>query len=182
MHSAGEVPLRNAVCGRQFIEEARGLKRSHEHVVVDLSGAGDQIAAIAFAMADLILIPFLPHEADADRFVKTIELLDILSSHRSQPLRHAVFLVSRDSIGPRLHLEIAGQLIRRGLTTLPVCYVDAAEQPGQDATVQIAHTDPGDEAREAIGQTDVTRFVQCALTAALHPDKCTTAPALAAGW
>lgn len=172
------APMRNRVCGRQFIEDIRALRSSHEHIVIDLPRAGDQIAAIAFAIADLILVPFLPHEEDAEPFVRTIELLDILSSHRPQPLRRAVFLASRDCIGPGLHLEISGQLIRRGLTTLPVPFQE--RRPCLDVLVGSQAT-PGNEGEAAFVKSDISRFAQCALNATLHSSDLMMPRALALG-
>ncbi|MBZ5761003.1 MULTISPECIES: ParA family protein [Rhizobium] len=170
-----DTSVRNPVCGRQFIEETRALARTHEHLVIDLSGAGDQIAAIAFAMADLVLIPFLPHQPDAAPFVRTIELLDILSSHRSQPLRRAVFLASHDSISPRVHLEISGQLIRRGLATFPVSFQDPPKQVVATGKARcIDHTEVAAESAASLLKADIARFSQYALNAALHPNHSTT--------
>ncbi len=168
--------MRNPVCGRQFIKDIRALRSSHEHFVIDLSRAGDQIAAIAFAIADMILVPFLPHEKTAEPFVRTIELLDILSSHRPQPLSHAVFLASRDCIAPGLHLQISGQLIRRGLTTLPVPFQE--RRPCLDV-LEGSQAAPGTEGEAAMVKSDIRRFAQCVLDATVRSSQSVAPRALA---
>lgn len=173
---------RASVCGRQFIEDTRRLRSLHEHLLVDLSDASDQIAAIAFASADLILLPFLPHEANAEPFLRSIELLEIMSSHRPQPLRHAVFLASSDSIGPALHLEISGQLIRRGLMTLAVPFREQRPRTSGTASASMRPlAELGNNGNVPFAKTDIARFVECALDAARHSRQPTMPGALASG-
>lgn len=176
---AGETDaVRASVCGRQFIEDTRRLRLSHEHVIVDLSEANDQIAAIAFSSADLILLPLQPNERDNGAFVKTTGLLDILSSHRSQPMQRVVFLVSGNHVSPCQHLQIAGLLIRRGLAILPIsfreAYCNVASARPMPTAVPPSKVVDGGSAR----RTELSRFVKSVMDAVPKTSDFTTGRAL----
>jgi cellulose biosynthesis protein BcsQ len=141
------------------------LRATHQHLVVDVSEATDQTAALAFGVADLTLIPLRPSNIDIAVVAKTLELLEILSNHRRRSLSRAVFLVNDPvTLSPSIHLQISGLLIRRGLRTLPVCLsersaADYLASQQEDCVL----SDTADQDFAATAQFELNAFVECVL-------------------
>jgi hypothetical protein len=160
----GNEPRRQ-LSARQFIDDLRRLRATHQHLIVDVSEATDQTAALAFGVADLTLIPLRPSNIDISIVTKTLELLEILSNHRRRSLSRAVFLVDDAvTLAPGIHLQISGLLIRRGLRTLPVCLSErrAADYlASQQESCVLSDTADPDLARTT--QFEMNAFVECVL-------------------
>ena len=127
------------VTNRQFISDVRRLGSSHDHLLVDLSTASEVISAIAFSMADLVLVPLHTSGFNQPALRKTFGILETVSANRRRPLDHAVFLVSEAGLpSSQMLLNISGLLMLRGLRALPValCEKSAAiylgTQPDMD--------------------------------------------------
>jgi hypothetical protein len=128
--------------GRLLIDEVHRHPKHHDVSIVDASAASDHTFAIAAALSDLILLPIHVDANDDASFVQNANLGDIVAKNMRRHCRQIAFLAtSASSLPSVIHLEIAGLLMRRGLTTLPVplCGVKSAEMCSATAVTDDDH-------------------------------------------
>lgn len=70
----------------------KALRASHDHVIVDLSGARDALVAFAAGLSDLVLVPVQGCAMDSRGAAHVLELVDLVSANAHLPIKRAVVL------------------------------------------------------------------------------------------
>lgn len=70
----------------------KALRASHDHVIVDLSGARDALVAFAAGLSDLVLVPVQGCAMDSRGAAHVLELIDLVSANAHLPIKRAVVL------------------------------------------------------------------------------------------
>jgi chromosome partitioning protein len=68
------------------------LRASHDHVIVDLSGARDALVAFAAGLSNLVLVPVQGCAMDSRGAAHVLELIDLVSANAHVPIKRAVVL------------------------------------------------------------------------------------------
>jgi chromosome partitioning protein len=70
----------------------KALRATHDHVVIDLSGARDALVAFAAGLSDLVLVPVQGCAMDSRGAAHVLELIDLVSANSHKPINRAVVL------------------------------------------------------------------------------------------
>lgn len=70
----------------------KALRATHEHIVIDLSGARDALVAFAAGLSDLVLVPVQGSAMDSRGAAHVLELIDLVSANSHKPINRAVVL------------------------------------------------------------------------------------------
>ncbi|MCJ8052422.1 ParA family protein [Shinella curvata] len=70
----------------------KALRATHEHIVIDLSGARDALVAFAAGLSDLVLVPVQGCAMDSRGAAHVLELIDLVSANSHKPINRAVVL------------------------------------------------------------------------------------------
>lgn len=68
------------------------LRSSHDHVIIDLSGARDALVAFAAGLSDLVLVPVQGCAMDSRGAAHVLELIELVSANAHVPIKRAVAL------------------------------------------------------------------------------------------
>lgn len=70
----------------------KALRSTHEHIVIDLSGARDSLVAFAVGLSDLVLVPVQGCAMDSRGAAHVLELIELVSANSHKPINRAVVL------------------------------------------------------------------------------------------
>lgn len=70
----------------------KALRSTHEHIVIDLSGARDALVAFAVGLSDLVLVPVQGCAMDSRGAAHVLELIDLVGANSHRVINRAVVL------------------------------------------------------------------------------------------
>lgn len=86
------LTLLDTIAVSNFAGHLKTLCASHDHVIVDLSGARDALVAFAAGLSDLVLVPVQGCAMDSRGAAHVLELIDLVSANAHVPIKRAVVL------------------------------------------------------------------------------------------
>lgn len=86
------LTLTDNVAASNLVGHLKALRSSHEHIVIDLSGARDALVAFAAGLSDLVLVPVQGCAMDSRGAAHVLELVDLVSANAHKPINRAVVL------------------------------------------------------------------------------------------
>ena len=82
----------DSIVASNLATHLRALRASHQHIVIDLSGARDALVALAAGLSDLVLVPVQGCAMDSRGAAHVLELVDLVSANAHMPIERAVVL------------------------------------------------------------------------------------------
>ncbi|MCR6499986.1 ParA family protein [Shinella sp. CPCC 101442] len=70
----------------------KALRATHQHIVIDLSGARDALVAFAVGLSDLVLVPVQGCAMDSRGAAHVLELIDLVGANSHRTINRAVVL------------------------------------------------------------------------------------------
>lgn len=89
---ADRLTLLDAIAASNLAGYLKTLRASHDHIVIDLSGARDALVALAAGLSDLVLVPVQGCAMDSRGAAHVLELVDLVSANARMPINRAVVL------------------------------------------------------------------------------------------
>ncbi|WP_069058279.1 AAA family ATPase [Sinorhizobium sp. RAC02] len=86
------LTLLDNIAVSNFAGNLKALRGSHDHVIIDLSGARDALVAFAAGLSDLVLVPVQGCAMDSRGAAHVLELVDLVSANAHLPIKRAVVL------------------------------------------------------------------------------------------
>lgn len=86
------LTLIDNVAASNLAGHLKALRNSHEHIVIDLSGARDALVAFAAGLSDLVLVPVQGCAMDSRGAAHVLELVGFVSANAHKPINRAVVL------------------------------------------------------------------------------------------
>lgn len=97
----------------------RGMRNKFHNIIIDLSGASDQLIALAAGLSDIIIVPVQGSAMDGQGAVHVFEIIDFVSQNTNTAVRKAVVLSRTNPLVTTRSLrDVSTMLSARHITML----------------------------------------------------------------